>query len=156
MKLLSLLLLLAAPRSFGQEQSSPIQDPAQLVGKQVIVHRMPLCQPGTYTVDLAHAGKQATVMSAKPIKFPPMSQRALNRLTPEMRAMIEDQRKAATLMLQFEDGAKFDTCAPFGPNKLAEYLDVVPGQIQEPVAPASPYPAAASASTIPQECPVRV
>jgi hypothetical protein len=44
-----------------------------------------------------------------------------------------DQQKAALLVLQFEDGAKLDTCAPIGPKKLSEYLEIVPGQTLEPV-----------------------
>lgn len=66
MKNIKLTFLLVLPSiSFGQDQPT-IQDPAQLVGKEVNVQRMPLCQPGTYTVDRAHAGKRATVVSVKP------------------------------------------------------------------------------------------
>jgi hypothetical protein len=158
MKPLPLLLLSFALSTFGQESTLAIQDSAQLVGKQIIVHRLPLCEPGTFTVDRVHAGKQATVVSAKPTKYPPMSQAVLNRLTPEMRSMLEDQRKAATLVLQFEDGMKLDTCAPIGPKKLAENLELAPGQTLDPVAIGNPSSslAVSSANAPPQECPVAV
>lgn len=143
-----ILTLFFATSSFGQEQAPTIQDPAQLVGKQVNVQRMPLCQPGTYTVDRAHAGKQATVVSLKPNKMmPPLSKGAMSRLTPEMRAVIEDQQKAATLLLQFEDGTKLDTCAPIGPKKLSNYLELVPGQTLAPVPQLNPNPAASPSVT---------
>jgi len=59
----------------GQEQQSSIADFNVLVGKQVIVQRIPLCQPGTYNAVLTYAGKQATVVSLKPFKLPyPISQ----------------------------------------------------------------------------------
>jgi hypothetical protein len=156
MNVLSLLLLLRGLSSFTQQTSQTIQDPAQLVGKEVTVQRMPLCQMGTFTADLAHAGKQATVISAKPARSHPMPQNVLNRMTPAMREMMEDQQKAATLVLQFEDGAKLDTCAPFGPKKLGEYLELIPGQTLEPVASVNSIPTASLVSTAPQECPVTV
>jgi hypothetical protein len=141
----------------GQEQSLSLQDPAQLVGKQVNVQRLPLCQPGTYTVDLSHAGKQATVVSVKSNnRIPALPPRAVSRLAPEMRAMIEDQQKAATLLLQFEDGTKLDSCAPLGPQMLVSYLELVPGQTLVPVSHPAPTIAAASTATNPQECPVAV
>ncbi len=52
----TLLLLLFAVSSLGKEK--PVtKDPAKLVGKKVNVHGISLCQPGTHTADLAHAGK---------------------------------------------------------------------------------------------------
>jgi hypothetical protein len=121
----TLLLLLFAVSSLGKEQPV-IKDPAKLVGKKVNVHNIPLCQPGTHTADLAHAGKQATVVSAKPNKTPAMSPAFTNRLTPEARALLDDQQKAATLLLQFEDGMKLETCTPIGPQGLAYYLEMIP------------------------------
>jgi hypothetical protein len=74
----------------GQDQPT-IQDPAQLIGKEVNVQRMPLCQPGTYTADLAHAGKRATVISVKPNNMmPSLSSKVMSGLPPETRTMIED------------------------------------------------------------------
>jgi hypothetical protein len=48
----TILTWLTAAVSFGQEQ--PIQDLNQLIGKQVIAQRIPLCQPGTFTQVLAY------------------------------------------------------------------------------------------------------
>jgi hypothetical protein len=123
-QLLATLLLLLAVSSFGKEQPV-IKDPAKLVGKKVNVHGISLCQPGTDRADLAHAGKQATVVSAKPNKMPAMSPAFTSRLTPEARALLDNQQKAATLLLQFEDGTKLDTCIPIGPQGLANYLELV-------------------------------
>ncbi len=128
-QLLFALVLLATVSSCAQEQQLSTQNPFELVGKRVIVHRMPLCQPGTYTPDIAHAGKQATVISAKPNNaIPALSPKVMSRLAPEARALIEDQQKAATLLLQFEDGTKLDSCAPIPPKALSDYLELVPGQ----------------------------
>jgi len=157
MKKPELVLLLVLPSSgFGQDQPT-IQDPAQLVGKEVNVQRMPLCQPGTYTADLAHAGKRATVVSAKPnTMMPALSATVMSRLPPETRAMIEDQQRAATLVLLFEDGTELDSCAPVGPRKLADYLELAPGQTLTPVARATATQPVSPTAVIPQECPVVV
>jgi len=118
------ILLLLAVSSFGKNPPA-IKDPMKLVGKKVKVDSIPLCQPGTNKADLAHAGKQAIVISAKPNTTPAMSPAFTSRLTPEARALLDDQQKAATLLLQFEDGTKLDTCTPIGPQELAFYLEVV-------------------------------
>jgi hypothetical protein len=157
MRTLTMLVLLGNLSGFGQQLPLTIEDPAQLVGKQVNVQRLPLCQPGTYSADLSHAGKQATVISVKPRKLPAMSQRSLDRMTPEVRELMADQQKAATVLFQFEDGAKLDTCAPVGPKRLAESLELVQGQTLEPVALTTNSSAATPpVSTAPQECPVVV
>ena len=122
--LAALLLSLLAVSSFGKNPPA-IKDPMKLVGKKVKVGNIPLCQPGTNKADLSHAEKQATVVSAKPNTMPAMSPAFTSRLTPEARAMLDDQQKAATLLLQFEDGTKLDTCTPIGPKGLAVYLEVV-------------------------------
>jgi hypothetical protein len=128
MKKVFVMVVMIGIACFGQEQSS-IQDFNVLVGKQVIVQRIPLCQPGTYNTLLTYSGKQATVVSLKPFKLPyPISQAVLNKMTPEARAMIEDQMKAATLLLQFDDGTKLDTCAPVGPSRFSDSFELAPGQ----------------------------
>ena len=134
-------MLLAVTSSPAHGQRLTIQEPAQLIGKRVNVQRMPLCQPGTYTADLAHAGKQATVVSLKPNKMPKLPSMVMSAMTPELRDMMEDQQNAATLLLQFEDGTKLDTCAPIGPRKLAEYLELVPGETLEAISQVHPAPA---------------
>jgi hypothetical protein len=143
-KTVLVMVVMIAIACFGQEQQSSIQDFNVLVGKQVIVQRIPLCQPGTYNAVLTYSGKQATVVSLKPNKLPyPMSQAVLNKMTPETRGMIEDQMKAATLLLQFEDGTKLDTCAPIGPSKFSDSFELAPGQ----TLPASPSLIAAPTPT---------
>jgi hypothetical protein len=132
MKKVFVMVVMIGIACFGQEQSS-IQDFSVLVGKQVIVQRIPLCQPGTYNTVLTYSGKQATVVSLKPFKLPyPISQAVLNKMTPAARAMIEDQMKAATLLLQFDDGTKLDTCAPIGPSKFSDSFELAPGQTLPP------------------------
>ncbi len=123
-QLFAALLLLLAVSSFGKNPPA-IKDPMKLVGKKVNVHNIPLCQPGTNKADLAHAGKQALVVSAKPNTMPAMSPAFTNWLTPEARALLDDQQKAATLLFKFEDGTKLDTCTPMGPQELGTYLEVV-------------------------------
>jgi hypothetical protein len=118
------LLFLLAVSSLGKDRPV-IKDPMKLVGKKVNVHNIRLCQPGTDTVDLAHAGKLATVVSAKPTTMPPMPPEFTSRLNAEMRDLLYDQQKAVTLLLQFEDGTKLDTCTPIGPKGLALSLEVV-------------------------------
>jgi hypothetical protein len=65
----------------------------------------------------------------------------MDRLTPELRALMRDQQKAALLLFEFADGTKLDTCAPFGPSKLSEQLEILPGQTLEPVAQTVASPA---------------
>ena len=57
----AIIVLLAVVPCFAQQ--APIQDLNLLVGKKVIAQRAPRRQPGTYTVVLAYAGKQAEVIS---------------------------------------------------------------------------------------------
>lgn len=152
MKQLLLMLPLCVP-CLAQEKQ-PIQDLNQLVGKQVVVQRAVLCQPGTFTAVLTYAGKQATVVSLKFKKMPAIPQRNMDRFPPEMRELMEG--KGATVTLKFEDGAQLDTCGALTPSKLPEYFELVPGQNLEPAPPAAPVTAAASSPLPPQHCPVAV
>ena len=136
-QLLITSLLLLTVSSFGKERPV-IKDPAKLVGKEVNVHSIPLCQPGTYTADLAHAGKQATVVSVKPNNTPSMPPAFTSRLTPEARALLDDQQKAATLLFRFTDGTKLETCTPIGPQGLAYYLELVPSRALKPTSQTTP------------------
>ena|GEM_PF-2278544 len=130
--LTALALFLIPSQVHGQEQQQPIQDLNQLVGKLVIVQRIPLCQPGTYTTVLTYAGKQAKVISLKHSNMPHLSEKTMSRMTPEARSMIEDAQKAATILVEFEDGTKLDSCGPVGPSKLSDYFELAPGQNLEP------------------------
>src|SRR5690349_7147468 len=161
MKLLAILLLLApisAVNASAQDELK-IDNPSQLAGKKLHVLRAILCEPGTFTKNLDYAGKQATVASVKPGNTPQFLASTLNRMPPQSRAILEDQMKAATLLLQFDDGKKLDTCAPIGPRRIAEYFELAPGETLAPVAagPASTAassPTAAVAITPNPECPV--
>jgi hypothetical protein len=178
MRLFVLAALLATVASAQEQQ--PLPDNLMLLtGKQLMVGRASLCVPKTFQTNLNYAGKQATVISVTPGKNYKLPASSLNRLTPEMRAQMEDIQKSAILLLQFEDGTKLDTCAAMGPKMLSDYFELAPGQTITPVstnpaAPGSPATAvqgnvpAGSASSAasstaapaspatPQECPVVV
>jgi hypothetical protein len=115
-----------------------------------------MCEPGTYNAVLSYAGKRATVLSVKPSHIvPALSKSALSRLTPEARALIEDQQKAATLLVQFDDDKKLDTCAPVTPTRLSDHIELAEGEtlpqsssqqnvvVQPSTAPPNQTPAAA-------------
>jgi hypothetical protein len=161
------LLAVFAIAALGQELN--LQDPAQLVGKHVIVSRdLPLCEPGTYNATIAYYGKTALVESIKP-KGVKIADNILNRMAPQMQDMMRDQRKAAVILLKFEDGKEFDSCAQVGPKKLSEALALAPGESL--TASVEPAPAPTAAATAPavgngllaspvtashQNCPVEV
>jgi len=138
------LLLLHALVVFGQEQQ-PIQDLNQLVGKQVIIQRTPLCKPGTYTAVLDYAGKTATVISLKPSTTPALSKAVMDKLPSAARTMMEDAQKSATILFGFEDGTRLDSCAPIGPSRLSSYLELAPGQTLQPLPQTAAVSAASSA-----------
>ena len=142
------MALLAALPCFAQQQT-PTQDLNLLVGKRVIAQRAPLCRPGTYTVVLAYAGKEAEVISLRPFNAAHMSDAAMSRLTPELRAMMVDMQKAATILVKVEDGTQLDTCAPVGPGKLSNYFELVPGQMLPSATEATGTPHAIPATTEP-------
>jgi hypothetical protein len=50
--------------------------------------------------------------------------------------MLEDQQKAATILVKFDDGTQLDSCGPVAPSKLADYFELVPGQTLQSVAQA--------------------
>jgi hypothetical protein len=162
---LIIFAVLTAMLVSGQDKA--VQDLNALVGRQVIVQRMPLCEPGTYNHVLSYAGKQATVVSLKPFVMPRMPKINTTRLTPEVRAMMEDSQHMATILLKFEDGTQLDTCSAVLPSMLSNYLELVPGQkVELAVASATALtpPTGANAlvaapvvrPTSPQECPVTV
>jgi hypothetical protein len=129
----------------GQGQQGSTQTLNSLVGTLVTVQRMPLCQPGTYSVVLSYAGKQAKVVSTKPSKIAPVSQALMDSLTPQARAMIDDGRNAAGVLVQFDDGTKLDTCVPILPSKFSDYFELASGQTlqpvaQDPITPTHPAP----------------
>jgi len=121
----TLVLLLAVTLAgIAQQQQQPAQDFSALVGKQVIAQRMPLCEPGTFTVVLSYAGKTAKVMSIKSSNLARLSEEYMDKLSPQARAMMEDQQKAATILVQFGDGKQLDTCAPVAPSRISDYFEI--------------------------------
>jgi hypothetical protein len=159
-----LIALVVVTSGFGQSKADdqPKLDSLDaLVGKNVIVQRMPLCTPGTFTTVLSYAAKQAVVVSLKPsnISIPPLSPAVRRRLPPETVAMMDDQRKAMVILVRFEDGATLDTCGPVSPTKLSTYFEIVPGQIPAAANQQTTNPASMStmvASFPAQQCPVTV
>ncbi len=90
------------------------------------------------------------VLSAKASKNYKFSQTTLARMTPDARAMLEDQQKAATVLVLFEDGKKLDTCAAIGPRRLSEYFELADGEslAPAPVQPSSSAPSAPTAGVV--------
>jgi hypothetical protein len=152
---IGIVTVFCASAASGQtppQQPLVIDSPAQLVGKKIDVKPLPLCEPGTYNGDLEHAGMIATVIGTAPSAYPipPLSKSILDRMQPAARDMILDQQKALLLTVQFDDGAKRDTCAAISPKNLANYIELAPGETLGP-APASlatpTIPVAASSTT---------
>ncbi|MGN6057468.1 MAG: hypothetical protein ACTHOI_02645 [Sphingomicrobium sp.] len=132
------------------------EDLALLQGKKVVVGRLALCVPNTFQPNLTYAGQTATVVGFKPYQM--LNNVALTGLPPSARAMIENIRKGGTLLLQFGDGTKLDTCAPQGSNQLSPNLDLAPGETIQTVhaAPTVVAGPAAAAAAATQSCPVTV
>jgi hypothetical protein len=134
-----------------------------LVGKHVVVGRMPLCVPSTYTVNLSYAGKLASVLAFKENNSFDHLGAGLNRLPPNMRAMMEDAKKGGVLEFQFEDGTKLDTCGNLLLTQLSPNLTLAAGErITLPAAAlgalaamqAPPTPIPPGGLVHPQLCPV--
>jgi hypothetical protein len=145
----------------GQAEATPIPDDlALLQGKRVVVGRLALCVPSTFTPNPSYAGKTATVVGFRP-------NQSLNRVSVGMmpigaRAMVENLKKGGILVLQFDDGTKLDTCADMGSNQLSSNLELAPGEkvaipqpASTPLAAPNGIPAVA-ASDVAQHCPLGV
>jgi hypothetical protein len=133
-KTFPVMLFAASVLTLGQVQQQPVPDLNLLVGKQVIVQRVPLCQPGTYAAVLTYAGKTVKVISIKTQAVSPMAKNAVDRMPPQARATIEDALKAATILVEAEDGTRLDTCAAVLPSLLPNYFELAPGEILAPPA----------------------
>ena len=157
MRFICAVLIMSTIVCFAQE----IQDANQLLDKKVVILRMPLCEPGTFTTNLSYAGKTGLVISVKPSKSYKFSPSVLARMTPEARAMLEDQQKAATVLFQFEDGKRLDTCAPIGPRRLSEYFELAEGETlasapAQPVSATKNMPATGEAKALAAASPVEL
>jgi hypothetical protein len=99
-----------------------------LVGKKVIVGRMPLCVPNSYTAKLAYAGKPATVVSYTPNAA--LAENAVDpkRFPPNMRAMIDDARHGGKMTFRFEDGTLLDTCGDLKLSQFAANMQLTSGE----------------------------
>jgi hypothetical protein len=143
----TIVMLLLAVASFGQQQQQPIQDLNQLVGKQVIVQRTGvLCQPGTFTMSFSYYGKQAKVISLKPSKLSNLDSSRMPR------AFVDMHKGEATILVQFEDGTQLDTCYPVAPRDLSDHFELAPGETLQPVSQAmsdSPVVPASSTGAMP-------
>lgn len=156
-------ILAVAGTAFGQTSDKTIpQNLHLLVGKRVVVGRMILCVPNTYSPNLSYAGKTATVMAFKEnttlTTLPPS---VLNRLSQNIRANLEDIEKGGILSFQFQDGTSLDTCSNQGVSALTPNLELAAGEtITYPEAQTNtnetisrPIP---SISSVTQQCPIDV
>ncbi|HEY3768900.1 MAG TPA: hypothetical protein VGN44_09515 [Candidatus Angelobacter sp.] len=182
-------MFLALP-CFAQDQASqppqqpqPAQQQAQviqplpdnlnlLIGKKVVIGRMPLCVPKTFNTNLTYSGKTATVVSMKPPNVQKLPPSIMNRMAPDMREKLLDLHNGGLLLFQFEDGTQLDTCAAIGQKALSENMELAPGETIASSAQPGATPASSSqpvmaattagtstspaASTTSQECPVVV
>ena len=150
--------------ALGQDQLAIPDDLSRLIGKNVLVGRLPLCEPKTFVVNMTYAGKQATVISFVKAAVAQVPPNVANQMAPSLLALMEDSRKGGVLLFQFEGGMKLDTCVAQGLKQIADNLELVAGQTMtpEPIKQsiASSVNATASqpnaASTPPQECPLVV
>lgn len=159
--------LVVGGAAFGQAAQPKFPDDIHLlIGKHVIVGRLPLCVPNTYTPNLSYAGKPATVLSIKENpQIYKLSPEILSRIPSNFRSMMEDQAKGGTVLFQFEDGTQLDTCTLVGPNVLSQSVELAAGETITPPAEkvteaglsTSSSPSLGSSVTLPaQQCPVVV
>lgn len=155
------LCLIVGVASAGQPAPQPIPDDLSLlVGKQVVVGRLGLCEPKSFGMKLEYAGKKATVVSFEAnATFPKLSPDVMSRMPPASRTLVEDAMRGGTMTFEFRDGKRLDTCGLAGLSALKQNLELVPGQtIALPsVSEKQSQPPAQIAGTAgPQECPVQV
>ena len=144
------MFVLVAVSAMSQTTEPPIQDLSVLVGKQVVIQRTGLCQPKTFNAVLTYAGKTATVLAVTPKVMPKMSSSVMNRMPPQARELLEG--KGAIILVKFEDGTEWDSCAAITPSTLVDFAALVPGQTLEP----APTPTTTAPLTKPQKCPVSI
>lgn len=172
---LVVLLATSAP-IYGQTMPAPVMPPAimpatqaptdaapeipndlkLLTGKKVIVGRVPLCVPNTYSANMTYGGKLATVVSYAPNALLARNAANLNRYPPNMRATMDDARRGGRLTFRFEDGTILDTCGDLTLSQLAPNMQLAPGEtIALPPTPSGTLAAAGPAAP-PQQCPLTV
>ena len=125
--LLAFLAAEAMTISSTPPADQPLVDLKLLIGKQVTVGRMPLCSPGTYSPDLAHLGKQATVVDFRPnTKINPAAL-SLNRLPPLLRSQMIDAARGGRVIFKFDDGQTLDTCADLMQSQIVDGVTLAKG-----------------------------
>jgi len=146
------------PTAQGPTDSAPgiPNDLSLLTGKKVIVGRIPLCVPNTYSANMTYGGKLATVVSFAPNAMLARNAANLSRLPPNMRTTMNDARQGGRLTFRFEDGTILDTCGDLMLSQLAPNMQLAPGEtIALPEMPSGAL-AAAGPATPPQQCPLTV
>jgi hypothetical protein len=121
------LLSIAIALAFGAQQPQTIRALEDLAGKQVVAREARLCRPDTNIEMPSYAGKTGRVISVKSANRTRLSEDYLNGLSPQARAMMVDQQKAATIIVQFDDGVELDTCGPVTRMTVSEHFDINPG-----------------------------
>lgn len=152
------MLPVAMPAAQGPTDAAPgIPDDLKLLtGKKVIVGRIPLCVPNTYSVNMTYGGKLATVVSYAPNAMLVRNAANLNRFPPNVRATMDDARRGGRLTFRFEDGTVMDTCGDLMLSQLAPNMQLAPGETMALPATPSGAPAAAGPAAPPQQCPLAV
>jgi hypothetical protein len=170
------VLLATSGPSYGQTMPAPVVPPAVmptargptdaalgipddlnlLTGKKVIVGRIPLCVPNTYSVNMTYGGKLGTVVSFAPNAMPARNAANLNRFPPNMRKTMDDARHGGRLTFRFEDGTVLDTCGDLMLSQLAPNMQLAPGETIVLPATSSGTLAAAGPAAPPQQCPLTV
>lgn len=136
-----------------------------LIGKRVVVGRIPLCTPKTYAVNLSYSGKTAKVISFTRNSSLDAIKGRLRYMPAATQTLMADMMKGGLVLFEFEDGTRLDSCAAIGWNTITAQLELAPGEtIVLPVdaqrslasapEPIGPPPMASAAS--PQQCPVAI
>ena len=151
------------PNSIVGGTSSAIPDDLSLlVGKRVIVGRMALCTPKTYSVNLSYSGKTAKVVSFSRNTTVDGVKRQLRSLPPATQSLMENQMKGGLVLFEFDDGTRLDNCVDIGWNELSAQIELAPGEsvlVSAPAQnapPSSPPPPSSGSNNVVQTCPITI
>lgn len=156
----------AGPGASSGRASVTIPDDLNLlVGKRVVVGRMPLCTPKTYSVNLSYAGRTAKVVSFTRNDSLDRVKGQLQSLPAPTQALMSDQMNGGLVLFEFGDGTRLDNCGNIGRSTIAAQLELAPGEtIALPDKAQTTFAAAREQSeslptygaAVPQKCPVIV
>jgi hypothetical protein len=125
----SSLQMRGAPSVTPSGASVPIpEDLSLLVGKRLVVGRLPLCTPKTYIVNLTYAGKTAKVVSFARNSSLDAVKPNLRRMPPSAQATMNDLMNGGLILFEFEDGTRLDNCGPIGFSTIAAQIELAPGE----------------------------